>query len=87
MHTFHMMDPSLSLQKQPRLKANSYQVDFAFGQQDDNQTVYESIMHPLIDQALKGGISSLFAYGQTGSGKTFTIQGILDRLGLDLFQR
>lgn len=29
----------------------------------------------------------MFAYGQTGSGKTFTIQGILERISYDLFNR
>lgn len=29
----------------------------------------------------------MLAYGQTGSGKTFTISGILDRIGFDLFKQ
>ena len=30
-HTFHLMEPSLSLKKDARLKAEAYSVDFAFG--------------------------------------------------------
>lgn len=42
---------------------------------------------PLIDLSLQGGICTIFAYGQTGSGKTYTIQGIMTRIGDDLFRR
>ena len=52
---------------------DSYLVDYAFGGKDDNQKVYESLMNPVLDLSLKGGLGSIFAYGQTGSGKTFTI--------------
>jgi kinesin family protein 2/24 len=54
---------------------------------DDNQRVYGEIATPLIDLSLNGGLSSMFAYGQTGSGKTFTIQGILQRVAFDIFNR
>ena len=40
---------------------------------------------PLIEMALRGGVSTILAYGQTGSGKTHTIAGILHRLGTDMF--
>ena len=38
-------------------------VDFAFGGEDQNQKIYEMVMFPLIDLALKGGMCSVFAYG------------------------
>ena len=41
---------------------------------------------PLIEMALRGGVSTILAYGQTGSGKTHTIAGILDRIGKDMFE-
>jgi len=72
---------------QPRITPNNFTVDMAFGEQDDNNIVYESIAEPLIDLAFQGGMSTIFAYGQTGSGKTFTISGILDKLAVDLFDK
>ena len=39
-HTFHYMDPSLSLKKEPRLKVDAHQADFSFGQTDSNEMVY-----------------------------------------------
>eukprot|EP00090_Calanus_glacialis_P042485 TRINITY_DN7534_c0_g1_i1.p1 TRINITY_DN7534_c0_g1~~TRINITY_DN7534_c0_g1_i1.p1 ORF type:complete len:615 (-),score=149.64 TRINITY_DN7534_c0_g1_i1:167-2011(-) len=71
----------------PRITPNKFTVDMAFGEEDDNNVVYEAVAQPLIDLSLQGGISTIFAYGQTGSGKTFTISGILDKLGVDLFNR
>ena len=41
----------------------SHLVDFAFGGEDQNQKIYEMVMFPLIDLALKGGMCSVFAYG------------------------
>lgn len=64
-----------------------FNVDYAFGPEDDNQKVYDSVTLPLIDLGLKGGVCTMLAYGQTGSGKTFTIGGVLSRIAKDLFQR
>ena len=87
----------------PRITPTKFTVDMAFGEEDDNNVVYEAVAQPLIDLSLQvkyflhfyhsytdcceGGISTIFAYGQTGSGKTFTISGILDKLAVDLFNR
>jgi hypothetical protein len=39
------------------------------------ESVFESVGRPLVDNALMGYNSALIAYGQTGSGKTHTIFG------------
>ena len=62
-HTFHYMDPSLTLKKEARLKTDANKVDYSFYQTDSNEMVYQSIIHPLIDKSLKGGLCSLFTYG------------------------
>jgi len=47
----------------PDVKGESNLVDNAFGAEDDNEKVYGSTIHPLIDATLLGGSSFLFAYG------------------------
>lgn len=42
-------------------------------------------LYQLLISALDGFNVSILAYGITGSGKTFTMQGIYDRLAIDLF--
>nr|XP_024217012.1 kinesin-like protein KIF14 isoform X2 [Halyomorpha halys] len=37
--------------------------------------VYESLVRPLLDNAVQGYNACLFAYGQTGSGKTYSMMG------------
>jgi len=71
----------------PRITTNKFNVDMAFGEEDDNKVVYQAVAEPLLDLSFKGGTSTILAYGQTGSGKTFTISGILDMLVKDLFKR
>jgi hypothetical protein len=39
------------------------------------ESVYNAIGKPMLDEAYKGFNVCLFAYGQTGSGKTYSIQG------------
>ncbi|XP_063726092.1 uncharacterized protein LOC134853984 isoform X2 [Symsagittifera roscoffensis] len=54
---------------------HEYLFDEAFSERDDNRTVFERAVKPLIEHVLEGGKSTCFAYGQTGSGKTHTIMG------------
>ena len=44
-----------------------------------------SDLHQLLISSLDGFNVAILAYGITGSGKTFTMAGIYERLGLDLF--
>ncbi|CAE7898409.1 DSK1, partial [Symbiodinium sp. KB8] len=63
-----------------------YRVDRAFGATHNNDDVYNAIGRPLVNLAARGGTSTLIAYGQTGTGKTYTITGLLQRIGEDLFK-
>lgn len=83
---FYFFEPKIDVRERPTFQKEGHDVDHAFGPNDDNETVYQAIINPLIDLALKGGCSSIFTYGQTGSGKTYTIQGIQQKLATDLFK-
>ena len=84
---FHFFDCGMDFKASPLCKSEANLVDFAFGPEDDNQKVYDSIVGPLIDLSLQGGFAVLFAYGQTGAGKTYTVNGILERVAHDLIKR
>jgi kinesin family protein 2/24 len=81
------MESKLNYRQSPVIEKQEYDVDHAFGPNDDNDKVYNQIALSCVDLSLQGGLSSIFAYGQTGSGKTFTIQGILKNLAEDIFKR
>lgn len=55
------------------------------------ETVYNDLARPIVEQALKGYNGTIFAYGQTGSGKSFSMAGdaenpgIIPRMNTDLF--
>lgn len=49
--------------------------DNVFGEDDDNQKVYDTVVKPLVFAAFMKSKVTCFAYGQTGSGKTFTMMG------------
>lgn len=82
-----MYTPKLDVKKDPKIDPQIFDLDYTFGPADSNDTVYKVTALPLVDLGLNGGVSSMFAYGQTGSGKTFTIMGIMERIGFDLFAR
>ena len=46
-----------------------------FTEADDNRTVYTSVLRPLLEHVVHGGMATVFAFGQTGSGKTCTMAG------------
>lgn len=43
--------------------------------EDDQQTVFDRVVRPVVTSFLNGFNGTVFAYGQTGSGKTFTMHG------------
>lgn len=49
-----------------------------FEHTQDNNSVYEECVLPLVSETFKGAKTTCFAYGQTGSGKTFTMMGTSD---------
>ncbi|KAI8914337.1 P-loop containing nucleoside triphosphate hydrolase protein [Gorgonomyces haynaldii] len=49
--------------------------DRVFSMHEDQQTVYDAVVKPIISRCLDGYNGCIFAYGQTGSGKTYTMEG------------
>jgi hypothetical protein len=47
------LQPSLHLGNKPHLTAHRFKVDFAFGSEDDNNTVCSAVASPLVDLALR----------------------------------
>ncbi|KNE65567.1 hypothetical protein AMAG_19180 [Allomyces macrogynus ATCC 38327] len=56
----------------------TYTFDRVFTPTVDQDTVFRSVMLPILDQVLAGFPCTVFAYGQTSSGKTHTMEGHLD---------
>jgi kinesin family protein 2/24 len=60
------------------IEEHHFNFDNAFECDQDNQTIYQECVRPLVVEAFKGAMTTCFAYGQTGSGKTFTMMGTQD---------
>lgn len=62
-------------------KKESYKFKFqnVFDQSTKQETVFNEVSQPVINNVLAGYNGTIFAYGQTGSGKTFTITGGAER--------
>lgn len=61
------------------IEESSFNFDYAYDEQANNQQIYQEAIHPLIENAFMGAKISCFAYGQTGSGKTYTMKGEVDK--------
>ncbi|KAI0362221.1 kinesin-domain-containing protein [Trametes cingulata] len=55
----------------------TYPFDMVFGPEADQASIYQDVVHPMLEEVLLGYNCTLFAYGQTGTGKTHTMQGDL----------
>ncbi|XP_014207511.1 kinesin-related protein 4 [Copidosoma floridanum] len=60
----------------------SFQFDHIFDPKKTNVDVFETVVRPIVDAAVKGFNGTVFAYGQTSSGKTHTMLGTLDEPGV-----
>lgn len=47
--------------------------DNVFDENADQETVYQQMVKPLVDEVKAGYNCTVFAYGQTGTGKTYTM--------------
>ena len=47
----------------------------AFGEDTTQDEMYSRVAQPMVQNAARGGISTIFMFGQTGSGKTHTMTG------------
>jgi kinesin family protein 11 len=48
---------------------------FSFGR------TQSQVVHPIVEEVMKGFNCTIFAYGQTGTGKTYTMEGGGDPAG------
>ncbi|KAF1841521.1 kinesin heavy chain [Cucurbitaria berberidis CBS 394.84] len=82
------------------LSNKTYQFDKVFSPAADQNTVFDEVVSPILDEVLGGFNCTIFAYGQTGTGKTYTMTGdisnvlplpdaagIIPRVLKDLFSR
>lgn len=53
----------------------SFVFDKVFGAYSRQEEVFNSIVKPIVEEALAGFNCTIFAYGQTGTGKTHTMEG------------
>ncbi|KAI8807855.1 P-loop containing nucleoside triphosphate hydrolase protein [Cladochytrium replicatum] len=67
------------------LRTNDYNVDYCFGEREEDERIYRVAVRSLILLVLGGGVATLFAYGQTGSGKTYTMTAMEERVARDIF--
>jgi kinesin family protein 2/24 len=65
---------------------HDHRFDNVYGDDDDNQEIYKSLLCPMLDKLFNDGIVTIFAYGQTGSGKTFTMIALQNLAIGDIFR-
>lgn len=53
----------------------AFSFDKVFGMYSTQEEVFESVVKPIVQEALEGFNCTIFAYGQTGTGKTHTMEG------------
>ncbi|XP_072755819.1 uncharacterized protein Root [Anoplolepis gracilipes] len=59
-----------------------FQFDHIFDTNASNNDVFDNIVKPIVDAAVKGFNGTVFAYGQTSSGKTYTMMGTPEEPGI-----
>lgn len=69
--------------------------DHVFGEECSQETVFENVALPVVQDIMAGYNATIFAYGQTSSGKTYTmeganidhpeLQGIIPRTATEIF--
>ncbi|XP_060178622.1 kinesin-like protein KIN-6 isoform X2 [Lycium barbarum] len=70
------VSPPQGLQEAKRIKSEVYQgFQQVFSSEASQRQVYEKMVHPLVEDFLKGKSGMLAALGPSGSGKTHTIFG------------
>lgn len=52
-----------------------FQLDSIFGEESQNEEIFDEAVRPLADNFLRGINSTVLAYGITGAGKSFTMFG------------
>jgi len=70
----HYKELVLAKRLNPNTKTN-FCFDYCFTPEDENNTVYETLVRRIALSSLQGINGTVFMYGQTGSGKTYTMMG------------
>ncbi|XP_043282981.1 kinesin-like protein KIF19 [Venturia canescens] len=68
--------------KQKRGIPRQYLYDVVFGEDSNQEGVYENTTRPLVQDVLDGYNATVFAYGATGAGKTYTMVGAPNSPGI-----
>jgi hypothetical protein len=50
-------------------KTRDFYFDYSFGEDANQDDVYDRLARPVVNEVLKGCNGTIFAYGQTGTGK------------------
>lgn len=68
--TIETSAPSTSLGVVALPTTRTYPFDMVFGPEASQASIYQDVVHPMLEEVLMGYNCTLFAYGQTGTGKT-----------------
>ncbi|XP_027093052.1 kinesin-like protein KIN-6 isoform X1 [Coffea arabica] len=77
------ISPPSSLQESKRIKSVVYEgFSHVFSNESSQAEVYQKLVHPLVEDFLRGKSGMLAALGPTGSGKTHTVFGCIREPGM-----
>ena len=62
-----------------------FKFDNVYGDMKSTESLYQTMINPVLENLFNQGIVTCFAYGQTGSGKTYTMKGVQGFSINDLF--
>ncbi|KAL0224053.1 hypothetical protein P9112_003443 [Eukaryota sp. TZLM1-RC] len=64
------------------MSSTVYNFDNVFNESENNSSLYNSLVSPIVSQAIEGFHGTVFAYGQTAAGKTHSMMGSHDDPGV-----
>ena len=67
------------------LETKKFRLHSAFSPECEDESIYSTLVSPLLDGVRSGGRAAIIAYGQTGSGKTYSMGRLMQRAAEDLF--
>ncbi|KAF4353600.1 hypothetical protein F8388_017775 [Cannabis sativa] len=73
---------TISFGDQSASRKDSYELDYCYEQNEDNELIFSREVKPLISGVFSGCNATVVAYGAKNTGKTCVIQGSCDKPGL-----
>ncbi|KAL0224058.1 hypothetical protein P9112_003448 [Eukaryota sp. TZLM1-RC] len=64
------------------MSSTVYNFDNVFNESENNSSLYNSLVSPIVSQAIEGFHGTVFAYGQTAAGKTHSMMSSHDDPGV-----